>query len=138
MTVLDNSATRFTSPTGDIYNTVGFNNDFASGFAGANGGSLIPSTGINGYSNGGESISDTPKATDTHEFRGTVTKIFGNHEMKFGGGYTSNNFESPLSQIGLTFDASSTANHSSGRNWRCRVIASLMNVPHGANRRNVK
>ena len=136
ITVLDNNATRFTKPTSDIYNTVGFSNDFASGFAGANGGSLIPNTGITNYANGGESISNTPKATDTHEVHGTVTKIIGNHELKFGGGYTSNNFESPLSQIGLTFDATGTANPQVGGTGDS-VSSFLLNVPHGANRRNV-
>jgi hypothetical protein len=136
ITVLDNSETRFIAPTGDIYSTVGFSDDFASGFAGANGGSLIPNTGINGLSNGGESISDTPKATDVHEFRGTVTKIIGNHELKFGGGYTTNNFESPLSQIGLTFDSTGTEDPESGGTGDA-FSSFLINVPHGANRRNV-
>src|SRR5271156_6122224 len=136
ITVLDNTATRFITSTSGIYNTVGFNNDFASGFAGANGGSLIPNTGISGLANGGESISDTPKATDSYEYRGTVTKIIGNHELKFGGGYTTNNFVSPLSQIGLTFDATSTANPEVGGTGDA-VSSFILNVPHGANRRNV-
>lgn len=136
ITVLDNNATRFITPTGDIYSKVGFSDDFASGFAGANGGSLIPSIGINGLSGGGESISNTPKATDVHEFRGTVTKIIGNHELKFGGGYTTNNFESPLSQIGLTFDSTGTENPQAGGTGDA-LSSFLLNVPHGANRRNV-
>jgi Carboxypeptidase regulatory-like domain len=136
ITVLDNNATRFTKPTSDIYNTVGFSNDFASGFVGAGGGSLIPSPGLTNYANGGESISNTPKATDSHEFRGTVTKVIGNHELKFGGGYTSNNFESPLSQIGLTFDATGTASPQLGGTGDS-VASFILNVPHGANRRNV-
>lgn len=141
ITVLDNSATRFTSSTSDIYSQVGFNDAFASGFAGANGGALIPGPGINGMSNGGESISDTPKATDSHEFRATITKIIGNHELKFGGGYTSNNFESPLSQIGLNFDPVETAdtnvNNPNAGNTGDGMSAFLLNVPHQANRRNV-
>ncbi len=136
VTVLDNSATRFIASTSDIYNTVGFDDSFASGFAGANGGSLIPGPGINGLTNGGESINNTPKATDTHEFRGTVTKIVGNHELKFGGGYTSNNWESPLSQIGLTFDSTGTADPANG-NTGDPLSSFLLNVPHGASRRNV-
>ncbi|HLH37297.1 MAG TPA: carboxypeptidase regulatory-like domain-containing protein [Alloacidobacterium sp.] len=136
ITVLDNNATRFITPTGDIYSKVGFSDDFASGFAGANGGSLIPNIGINGLSGGGESISNTPKATDVHEFRGTVTKIIGNHELKLGGGYTTNNFESPLSQIGLTFDSTGTENPEAGGTGDA-LSSFLLNVPHGANRRNV-
>jgi hypothetical protein len=136
VTVLDNNATRAIASTSDIYSTVGFSNDFASGFAGANGGSLIPNPQINGLANGGESISDTPKATDVHEFRGTVTKIIGNHELKFGGGYTTNNFESPLSQVSLTFDSTGTEDPTAGGTGDA-LSSFLLNVPHGANRRNV-
>jgi hypothetical protein len=99
VTVLDNSATRFSSSTADIINTIGFSDAFASGFAGLNGGSLLPGPGISGYANGGESINDTPKANDTREIRGTYTKILGNHQVKFGAGFATANFESPLSQI---------------------------------------
>lgn len=136
ITVLDNNATRFSKSISDIYSTVGFSNSFANGFAGVNGGPLIPNTGIDGYSNGGESVSNTPKATDSHEVRGTITKIIGTHELKFGGGYTSNNFVSPLSQIGLTFDATSTSQPGVGGTGDA-VASFLLNVPHGANRRNV-
>ncbi len=44
---------------------MGFADSFANGFAGANGGFLIPSPGIGNLSNGGESIDDTPRATDS-------------------------------------------------------------------------
>ena len=94
------------------FSTVGFSDAFASGFAGANGGSLLPSPGINDFANGGESINDTPKATDRHEVRGTYTRIIGNHEIKFGAGFDSVNFASPLSQISLSFKAPQTADPS--------------------------
>ncbi|QNI31881.1 carboxypeptidase regulatory-like domain-containing protein [Alloacidobacterium dinghuense] len=137
ITVLDNTATRFITSTSGIYSTVGFNDDFASGFAGANGGSLIPGPGISGYANGGESINDTPKATDSYEYHATVSKIVGNHQLKFGGGYTTNNFVSPLSQIGLTFDATSTAANPNVGGTGDAVSSFILNVPHGASRRNV-
>jgi hypothetical protein len=142
-TVLDNVATRFSASTGNIFSTVGFSSAFASGFAGANGGSLIPSPGIgNGgagaLSNGGESISDTPKSTDSQEFRGTYTRIIGRHEVKFGAGYDTVNWLSPLSQVSLDFTAPQTAapqlpNVATGD----PLSSFLLNVPSGANRRNV-
>ncbi len=70
VTVLDNGTTRFAKSTSDIYSAVGFADSFANGFAGANGSFLIPSPGISGYANGGESIDDTPKATDSNEYAG--------------------------------------------------------------------
>jgi len=136
--VADNSATRFTASTADILSTVGFSSAFASGFAGLNGGSLLPGPGISGFANGGESIDDTPKATDSNEIRGTYTKIQGNHELKFGAGFDTTNFASPLSQIGLTFTAPQTANPANTTVSTGDALSSfLLNVPSGASRRNV-
>jgi hypothetical protein len=136
-TVSDDSATRFTQSTSDIISTIGFSNAFASGFAGANGGSLLPGPGISGFANGGESIDNTPKATDSHEIRGSYTKIMGNHEIKFGAGFDSVNFASPLSQIGLSFTTPQTANPSATNSTGDALSSFLLNVPSGASRRNV-
>ena len=137
-TVSDNSTTRFTASTAEILSAVGFSTAFAGNFAGANGGSLLPSPGISGFGNGGESIDDTPKATDSQEFRGTYTRIIGSHEVKFGLGFDTANFASPLSQISLGFSAPQTAapqfpNVATGDPFS----SFLLNVPSGANRRNV-
>ena len=117
---------------------MGFSSAFTSGFAGLNGGSLLASPGISGLANGGESIDDTPKATDSYEYRGTYTRIMGNHEVKFGLGWDTANFASPLSQLSLNFTAPQTAapqfpNLATGD----PLSSFLLNVPSGANRRNV-
>jgi hypothetical protein len=137
-TVSDNSTTRFSASPANTISAVGFSSAFASGFAGLNGGSLLASPGINGLANGGESIDDTPKATDSYEYRGTYTRIMGNHEVKFGMGWDTANFASPLSQLSLTFTAPQTAapqfpNLATGD----PLSSFLLNVPSGANRRNV-
>jgi hypothetical protein len=136
-TVSDNSATRFTTPTAQIIQAVGFSDAFTSGFAGAKGGALLASPGINNFANGGESINDTPKATDSYEVRGTYTRVLGNHEIKFGAGFDSANFASPLSQISLNFKAPQTANPSLATSTGDALSSFLLNVPQGANRRNV-
>jgi hypothetical protein len=136
-TVLDNSTTRFTANTSSIYSTVGFADSFANGFAGANGGFLIPSPGISGLANGGESIDDTPKATDSWEYKGTYTQIIGNHQIKVGGGYISTGFASPLSQISLNFGATQTDDPQNAGATGDPLSSFLLNVPSGANRRNV-
>jgi hypothetical protein len=140
--VLNNTTTRFTANTADIYKTVGFADSFANGFVGANGSFLIPSPGIGdssngGLSNGGESISDTPKATDSNEYKATYTQIIGNHEIKFGGGYIATGFESPLSQISLNFASTQTADPQNIGATGDPLSSFLLNVPSGANRRNV-
>ncbi len=137
VTVVDNQANRFTASTADILSTVGFSDAFASGFAGLNGGALLPGPGINGYSNGGESIDLTPKANDTHEVRGTYTRIMGSHEVKFGAGYDTANFASPLSQIGLGFDKPQTGDPQNQGTTGDGFASFLLNVPNSASRRNV-
>jgi hypothetical protein len=141
-TVSDNSTTRFTASTANIISAVGFSSAFASGFAGLNGGSLLPSPGIgsgaSALANGGESIDDTPKATDSFEYRGSYTRIMGNHEVKFGLGWDTANFASPLSQISLQFTAPQTAAPQFANLATGDPLSSfLLNVPSGANRRNV-
>jgi len=145
VTVADNSTTRFLTSTSDIISTVGFSQDFVGNFSALNGGSLLPGPGINGYQNGGESVNLTPKANDTHEVRGTYTRIMGSHEVKFGAGYATANFASPLAQIGLGFDAPQTNNPnyidpSTKVNPPTgdAVASFLLNVPNsGASRRDV-
>lgn len=140
-TVADNGATRFTKSIDSIFKEVGFSTNFAGGFAGAGGGDLLPSPGISGYGNFGESVNDTPKATDSHQVAGTVTKILGKHEIHLGAGFISNQFESPLSQISLSFGADSTQDTNPDP---AHIVPSgdslasfLLAVPDGANRRNV-
>lgn len=143
-TVQSNSTNFWSKSISDIFTTVGFNTAFAGGFAGNGGGNLLPSLGINGYSSGGESINLTPKATDSHQISGVVTKILGNHEFRAGGGFISNTFASPLSQVNQTFLAQQTASPTAPLDANGKPIATgdalssfLLGVPDGANRRNV-
>ena len=138
ITVLDNSSNLFNKPTSDIISQVGFDPSYVGNFT-AKTGNLLPGPGISNYANGGESVNNNPKATDSHEFSGTLTKVIGNHELKFGGGYTSAAFEAPLAQIGLGFDASGTQdpNAASGVVTGDPVASFLLNVPKSASRRNV-
>ena len=116
---------------------VGFADTFAAGFAGANGGPLIPSPGIGGYANGGDNVELTPKATDSHQVSGTLTKIIGNHTAIFGGGFTSNGFASPISYASLGFAGGQTGNPNDPTQPGDPLASFLLNVPDNANRRNV-
>jgi hypothetical protein len=135
-TVQSNSTNFWSKSISDIFTTVGFNTAFAGGFAGNGGGNLLPSLGINGYSSAGESINLTPKATDSHQVSGAVTKILGNHEFHMGGGYITNAFASPLSQVNQTFLAQQTADPNTPGTGDA-LSSFLLGVPDGANRRNV-
>jgi hypothetical protein len=135
-TVVDDSATNFTASTADVLSTVGFSDAFVGGFLAAKG-ALLPGPGISGFSNGSESVDDTPKATDSHEIRGTYTRIMGSHEVKFGAGFDTTNFASPLAQIGLGFGAPQTADPELSTSTGDALSSFLLNVPNSANRRNV-
>src|SRR6266851_9011054 len=133
----DNSSTLFTHPPANLDATVGFSSSFVGGFAAAGGRSLIPSPGIDGYASGGENITNVPKATDSHQVSGNLTKIVRNHTVKFGGGFTTDKFESPLSYASLGFAAGQTGNPESSKEPGSSLASFLLNVPDGANRRNV-
>jgi carboxypeptidase family protein len=133
----DNSATLFTNPPANLDSTVGFSSAFVGGFAAAGGHSLIPSPGISGYASGGENITNVPKATDSHQVSGNLTKIVRNHTLTFGGGFTTNKFESPLSYASLSFAAGQTGNPQNPNQPGDPLASFLLNVPDGANRRNV-
>jgi hypothetical protein len=136
----DNAETRFTNAPADLINKVGFSSNFVGGFAAAGGGSLIPSPGISGYASGGENITNVPKATDSHQVSGNLTKIVRNHTLTFGGGFTTNRFESPLSYASVSFAAGQTGNPQpkpDNPEPGDPLSSFLLNVPDGANRRNV-
>ena len=130
-----NNTQRYQKATDTIFSQVGFSTGFAGGFQ-ATKDNLIPNLGIDGFSGGGETIQNTPKATDSHEVRATLTKIVGNHEIHFGGGYTTLNFESPIASSSISFQQAQTAdpqNNASGLG----LASFLLNVPGHAERRNV-
>ena len=138
VTVADNQTDRWGKSTSDVLSTVGFSPDFVSNFSAVSGASLLPGPGISGYQNGGESVDLTPKANDTHEVRGTYTRIMGNHEVKFGLGFATANFASPLAQIGLGFDKPQSGNPSLSAATGDALASFLLNVPNsGASRRDV-
>jgi hypothetical protein len=134
----DNTYQLFTNLDAATLNgQVGFSDTFAGGFAGANGGPLIPSPGIGGYANGGDNVELTPKATDSHQVSGTLTKILGNHTAIFGGSFTSNRFASPISYASLGFAGGQTGNPNDPTQPGDPLASFLLNVPDNANRRNV-
>jgi len=130
-----NNTQRFSKSTSSIISDVGFSTGFVAGFA-ATPDSLLPSLGIDGFAGGGETIQNTPKATDSHEVRATLTKIVGNHEVHFGGGYTTLNFESPIASTSLQFQQAQTANPQNNASG-AGLASFLLNTPGHAERRNV-
>lgn len=99
---------------------------------------LLPSLSIDGFSGGDETLQNMPKAIDSHEVRATVTKIIGDQEIHFGGGYTSLGFASPIASLNLSFQTMQTGdpenslvNPSTGNTLPAGlgVASFLLNVP---------
>ncbi len=135
----DNSSILFSALPKGFGDSIGFAPTFADGFVATNVGKLVPGISISGFSSGGENVQNDPKATDSHQFSGTLTKVAGQHEFKLGTGWTSNRFAAPYSYATVAFGSEAT------QDLRADVadpggyaLASfLLNVPHDANRRNV-
>ena len=138
-TVSDDSSDKFTKlNSASVDAAAGFAAGFASNFSGVSGW-LIPNPGIGGFASGGEIIQNTPKATDNHQFSLAITKVKGTHELKFGGGFTSSVFSSPISYPQLTFTNAETdlPDAASGTLTGYSLASFLLDVPGGANRRDV-
>jgi hypothetical protein len=131
-----NLTARFVKSTSSIISQVGFDPTYIGNFQ-ATPDSLIPNVQINGFSGGGEVIQNTPKATDSSEFRATITKIIGAHEIRFGAGYTTLGFESPIASSSVQFAANGTASSPTDANTGLGLASFLLNVPDNAQRRNV-
>jgi hypothetical protein len=136
-TVQHNETTRFATSSASIFSQAGFSTNFVGNFNADNGGSLLPNPGISGYADGGESVENTPKATDSTQVSGAVTKIFGNHELHIGGGYISNTFASPIAYGNLGFAATQTGNPEDSTEPGDPIASFILDVPNSANRRNV-
>jgi hypothetical protein len=135
-TVADNATTKMKGVDANaVTPAAGFSPDFASNFSGTTGW-LLPNLDLgNGIAHGGESVVNTPQATDNNQVSATLNKIKGTHNFAVGANYISSVFSSPLA-----FDTVSFANNqtSDGNGVGGFSLASaLLAVPDGANRRDV-
>jgi hypothetical protein len=135
-TVADNATTKL---KGVDANTVtpaaGFSPDFASNFSGTDGW-LLPDLDLgNGIAHGGESIVNTPQATDNNQVSATLNKIKGTHSFAVGANYISSVFSSPLAFDSVTFNNNQTSDGNGIGGFS--LASALLGVPDSANRRNV-
>ena len=135
-TVSDDSITKFGKVNAQtVDQAAGFSADFASNFAGAKGW-LIPSIGPgNGIASAGESVQNTPQATDNHQFSVSLTKLKGTHEFKLGASYISSVFSSPISYESIGFSNTQTDNTLGQGGFG--PASMVLGVVDNANRRNV-
>lgn len=116
---------------------LGFDPNFAGNFIG--GATVLPGIGISGY-NGipGSSKSLNPNETNVHQWKANVSKIIGNHTLRWGGEINSSTFESLYNNASSTYAYQQTGNPSPSAPAQGNAMASfLLNVPDSAGRRNV-
>jgi hypothetical protein len=143
----DNAAATFTKGSAGIISQIGFSPAFVGNFKAAPGKSFLPGTGIASVSaiaqgrfpSVGEVYALHPDVPNANQFSGVLTKTFGNHEIHIGGGFITNKFYSPITTDNLQFGAQATAdtNPQDTVNTGDPLASFLLNVPVGADRRNV-
>ncbi len=135
-TVSDDSTTKFAKLNSQsVDQAAGFSPDFAANFSGTPDW-LIPALGPgNGIASAGESVQNTPQATDNWQYSVTLTKVKGTHTFKVGANYITSRFSSPISYDTLGF-ATTQTNDANG-NGGFGLASTLLGVVDNANRRDV-
>lgn len=132
-----NSGTVYTNLSESTIQSLGYDPNFSRNFIGDF--AVMPSIGIAGF-NGipGISRSLNPNETNVHQWKANVSKIFGNHTLRFGAELNSSTFESLYNSANAGFSFQQTSDPSQPSVFPGNAIASfLLNVPDSAGRRNV-
>ena len=127
----DNGKTRFIGTVPDIGFAPGFGGNFIGGIT------ITPALNVNGFWSGGPSDSLNPNFGNIWEEAGTVSKIWGNHSLKFGGGWASNTVESIYRNSNSTYASVETGNPADSSQPGSALGSYLLNVVDSAGRRNV-
>jgi len=133
--VQDNTRTRFTGLPAGFSQQIGFSENFASNFI--DGVSVIPALNVDQFFNGGETDSLNPNFANVHQWAANVSKIIGNHTLKWGGEFSASTFESIYRNANTEFRAQQTGNPSNSAEPGSPLASFLLNVPDGGGRRNV-
>lgn len=127
----DNARTRFVVPVPDV----GFASTFGGSFI--SGSPITPAINVADFFSGGESNTLNPSMSDIHQYKGTLSKIIGNHTLRFGGELNSSNFEAFYENANVGFNTQQTSNPANPAQIGSSLASFLLNVPDSAGRRNV-
>jgi hypothetical protein len=116
---------------------LGFASNFAGNFIATP--LLLPSISISGFNNPVPGTGDTldPNFTNVWQYKANVSKIIGNHTLRFGGELNSNTFESIYASSNVGYAQQQTGNPENSAQLGNPIASFLINVPDNANRRNV-
>lgn len=100
---------------------------------------LLPSVGISGYNNPIPGTGSTldPNFTNVWQYKANVSKIIGNHTLRFGGEINTSTFESLYANANLGYAYQQTGNPQNSAEPGNSMASFLLDVPDNASRRNV-
>ena len=123
----------FTDLPADFISTVGWNPEFAGGFRG--GTSYVPNVGVAQYFGGGERIGFT-RTSDTWQYKGDYSKIWGSHQLKFGAEYNIIGHFGRTNDHTNNFSTVGTASPANPGGTGHPLASFLLNVPNAWSRRD--
>ncbi len=144
-TVGDNAILEFTKSTQALISQIGFSPSFVGNFVADPGRNFLPGLDIAGggvggtasYASPGENYALHPDVPNANQYSGVLTKTFGNQTISIGGGFISNKFYSPITTDNIDYEAEQTGNPENSAQPGDALASFLLNVPEGADRRNI-
>lgn len=129
---VDNAGNRFRDR--GVLSQLGCASTFCGSFN--SGEDLIPSYSVANWFGGGESNTLNVPSSSIVNFRGNVTKVMGNHTIKFGGEGNTTDFQSFYENLNEAFRVQQTANPLDN-DGGISLASFLLGTPDSAGRRNV-
>jgi hypothetical protein len=130
----DNNVIKFTNLSASVLGAMNFAPTFAGNFGGFE---VVPAINVPGFFSGGAYGLTNPKITDSHQFRGNVSKVAGTHTFKFGGEFATLDFEENWYQSNVNYAAQQTGNPANSAEPGSALASFLLNVPNEAIRYGV-
>ena len=112
---------------------VGWNPDFAGGFRG--GDTFVPNIGVSQFFSGGERVGFT-RTSDTWQYKGNYTKIWGNHTFKTGAEYDFIGHFGQTNDHTNNFSTVGTSDPQNRGSTGSPLASFLLNVPNAWSRRD--
>lgn len=144
--VADNNRTHFQNPR--LWQIYGCSGDMCNSFVG--GAALLVTQAVTGGFSGGEVNSPSSNLSSIHEWSGSVTKVWNDHQIQAGGSWDEVNYTAELRQGQVNFTGGATSDFSGNPSAPAGITGSqisaqsgfglvdfLLDYPNSENKRNV-
>lgn len=131
--VREDSVTGFRSLPANFIRDAGFADRFCCVFPG--GIQLVPAQNVADYFSGGESVNPN-HPSNTHSWKGSLTRTRGSHILKLGGEYNTMTFDSAIYNPNVSYVQVQTANPKNPGSTGSPLASFLLNYPNSAALRN--